>query len=910
MHHSGDIIAALTEERNALAALPRTALLINGLRMPVRTGRTCYRFEVPDNFVLAPGTMVRCSVGTELRFAFPAVVADVQSQFAFLAAPAMMGERIPELHCEWDPAETVTRLLDRWTAAVPHPLVQQLADRLFPQNALPAPGREPLFPSTFSPSQLAALKESLGRRISFVIGERYHGKTGVAAAFLFNMIREGKRVLYLASSSHGLHGCMHEAASLNPAVAEESIAIIDAGLDLQPELPVPHIGADSAVDPAHAEGLRRLFTAIFAEEEYRRIADLDTRVREKQRQIEEASAETDRAKQELNRLQSMSMMERVKLRNHKTMLDDAQGAVQHKTALVERLRQQVASLTKEQFRKETALLVPLKERRTLEPLASLSAGFAGPAAAAAVIAERRCVATTLTQALQLDPSLLQGFDAVCIDDAHALNLAEFFYVASLARERCCVLADITEQPPQSAAQTSGPRAWLQKSYFHYLQDAAGEERRFTTASLPSGSVSVLTLQDRLPTLFDACLAHALDGTAVPANARGRVHVIDTSEHRAVSAQYIGKKKILPFNEANGRRTVECVKHALMHGAVSQHDVVVVTPPSGQSLYLREPLRSAGLTDVEIAVLGAVRLCVKRAMVLDLTVAGLDFTLRMLDERKTGLVRVADTFNTLLSTVRDDLYVVADLSHFRTRYKDRFVTRLLDTLAARSENASAIAAAARRFDDLPAALRRRVASSTAAEKQTAEYRAVLEQHRLTSADPSRPSTGTIAVADRKLRADIHAATLRVLAKRDSVNTVAQYLETAPLYRTSVETQQFAVILPDAECENENDFKGVMNMWNLLIYETSNAHRMDHPLASKAKVDARIAAEIQQMYAYYHSDLEMVVEEGKHKLAQSVQKIFNDCIGKKPVTPADWKSAYLVFLARMEKYLDTVIAQIRV
>jgi hypothetical protein len=76
-----------------------------------------------------------------------------------------------------------------------------------------------------------------------------------------------------------------------------------------------------------------------------------------------------------------------------------------------------------------------------------------------------------------------------------------------------------------------------------------------------------------------------------------------------------------------------------------------------------------------------------------------------------------------------------------------------------------------------------------------------------------------------------------------------------------------------------------------------------------VDAKISTDIQQIYEYYHSDLEMVVEEGKHKLAQSIQRIFNDCIGRKPVTPTDWMNAYLVFLGRMEKYLDTVTKQIR-
>jgi 16S rRNA G1207 methylase RsmC len=143
----------------------------------------------------------------------------------------------------------------------------------------------------------------------------------------------------------------------------------------------------------------------------------------------------------------------------------------------------------------------------------------------------------------------------------------------------------------------------------------------------------------------------------------------------------------------------------------------------------------------------------------------------------------------------------------------------------------------------------------------------------------------------------------------INLITQYLGSFPLYKTTQETQRFSETLPEYDCENENDFKYVMDMWNLLVYETSDVQKVDHPLFQKARVDSKVPIDLQQIHSFYHSDLEMVVEEGKHRLAQSIQKIFNDCIGKKPVTPTDWMNAYIVFLNRMAKYLDTIINQIR-
>ena len=257
-----------------------------------------------------------------------------------------------------------------------------------------------------------------------------------------------------------------------------------------------------------------------------------------------------------------------------------------------------------------------------------------------------------------------------------------------------------------------------------------------------------------------------------------------------------------------------------------------------------------------------------------------------------------------------MYVIADLSHFIKLYKDRLITTLLGIFKSRSENIGNIPNGARRYDDLSPDTRNAVLSLTTEEKNSADYQAKLERAKLSPLDQAKAGAQqSIALTDRKLRNDIRSVILRVLAKREVINIVAQYLEGFPLYKTTLETAKYASSLPELECENENDFKSVMDMWNVLIYESSSAQRVNHPLATKAKVDAKISNDIQDIYMYYHSDLEFVVEVGKHKLAQSVQKIFNDCIGKKPVTPTDWMNAYLVFLGRMEKYLDAVNSQIR-
>ncbi len=905
--HIQGIRRSLTEEITALSQTPNSSILSNGRRVALYGDSAVYRFEIPENYYFNPSSMVRCSFGTTVRFSFTAVVADVQSQFLYLLFPCNTGENIPEMDCQWNPAEIAEHLNARWSTFTPNGIVQDLFVRKFPENALPAT-KDSIFPSYFSLSQQQAIKQSLNRKISFVIGERKRGKTGVASSLVLNSLREGKRVLYLSGSSGSLHGCLKEIAEVNPVAVEESMTVLNEGLFLRSDFSADYHPSSVSLNEETRNGLTKLFSVINAESDYTRIHELQEKLREKEVQITEATLEVRSAKEEAVRMQNASMIERMRL--GKKAVEDAQNAVKEKQALVERLNQHLAALTKELFKKETSLPVMLRDKKKIEQFATTVFPAADMTKIETAVLSRQCLATTIHNAVSLPQSILSTFDIVCIDDAHALNLPQFFLFASLAKERCFILADVTEQPPQSVSQLDAARTWLHKNYFAYYQNEDSEYYRFMINLLPHDVVSELSVNETSVNVFEACLLSALENTPIPQGSKGRIFFVNTEDQRATSPQFIGKKKILPFNEVNAKKVVECVKHALLNGTTTASDILVVAPPSGQSMFLREHLNAHQLGEVEVTPLGSIRLCSKRAVIFDLTAAGIDFTLRSLDDKKTGLVTVADMFNTLFSTVTDDLYIVGDLAHFRAKYKGRFIATLLEKILTVKENEAAILSASRRFDDLANDVRKKVITATEEEKTLPEYKHKLEQSKPTVMDASKTGpNNTVAAADRKLKSDIRLASLRVLARREMINLITQYLGAFPLYKTTNETLNFGELLPEYDCENENDFKNVMDMWNLLIYETSDVQKAEHPLFQKARVDSKVPNDLQSIHSFYHSDLEMVVEEGKHRLAQSIQKIFNDCIGKKPVTPVEWMNAYTIFLNRMTKYLDTIINQIR-
>jgi len=113
-----------------------------------------------------------------------------------------------------------------------------------------------------------------------------------------------------------------------------------------------------------------------------------------------------------------------------------------------------------------------------------------------------------------------------------------------------------------------------------------------------------------------------------------------------------------------------------------------------------------------------------------------------------------------------------------------------------------------------------------------------------------------------------------------------------------------------CENEIQFRDVMEQWNLIVYEMSGGNKTDMSFFASKGPEGRIRQDIRNLYAYYSSDVEAAIEEGKKKIAVEVARVFQELLGKnKPDNPADWSTSYLKFLTRLEAYLSWISEQVR-
>jgi hypothetical protein len=305
---------------------------------------------------------------------------------------------------------------------------------------------------------------------------------------------------------------------------------------------------------------------------------------------------------------------------------------------------------------------------------------------------------------------------------------------------------------------------------------------------------------------------------------------------------------------------------------------------------------------------------KKVIIFDATMAGADYTMRQLDDKKIGQHRIARMLNSIFSSAEEDLYIVADMSHFTSVYRDRLLTKVLLLLQAQSDPLPPFAVTAKQFDDLDWDSRERFLSLQHTTGTSVDRKSALPSDmgsdfelrmKILARQPSTQPTGA-----RNFERDTYFAAQRVLGMREDVNLLSQLVGGDLLFRHTLATELAASRLPIDGCTSEEEFRKIMERWNLLIYEMSGAGKTDLSFFAKQTPEARVRWDIFSLRAYYSSAMEAVLEESKHRIATSVSKVFQECLGKfQPANPVEWSTAYLNFLGKMEAYLEWISEQLR-
>jgi hypothetical protein len=944
---------ALQKELEQLKGTHREIRLFSGERIGAFAGYTYYRFEIPEDILLRTTERATFTFGQQQPISVTGNVIAMENQYFIVALPQDFGASLPETKCSWNYEDEHKPIIDLLQKVdVKSPIPQLLFDPADKRNSHIVSFETPGVAAT-PPEQLETVKKILQNRVTMVWGPLLSGKTHVLALTALSYIKAGRKVLFVAPSNDNVDSML-----LKTVLLGEQLGIKMTKFAARVDLPSPDVfeaispySFEYQVETAKAEK-RKVFQEratllnaywqtkikqILHEDFYRRVQEKRDRLADLRKQIEQASNEITQLNQVIVDLENSSLIDRMKKgfskndlehaheqltrqqQNHKRLLS-IQQTISNEITNTE-LNAPITSREQMDFRENSKRIDDLggleKVTKAVEDFVSVDEQ--------ALLRSKLFIATGISAAL-IDPAIRnQQFDLVIVDEAQRVNLPTLGALSTLAKDKFVVAGDPFQVEPESALMDEQNDYWLQRDIFLHVAKTNELHRLFEWAERnPRWSLFMKSHKATTPklSLFMASVLFD-DKITVHASstAKGKIFFIDTSKIHSRCKQYAGKKKILPYNELHAKQVIECVKHALMKPDRSAMNVGVILPFTGPTLYTKLHLRLQGIKNVEVGTPQSFCNRRKDAIIFDTTMAGVDYTMRSIDDKKIGEHKIARLFNTVFSCVGEDLYVIADMSHFRSLYQDRLFTRLLMLLQAQAdEQQPSFAGAIKKFDDLNPKLREELCMFTSAKsriiipaaaaanapKEKVDHELEIQMKMMAK----QWETKLASNAGHDKEKEVFTAVQRVLGWRTDVNLVSQFVGGDLIFRNSFTTENALRKLPLDLCENEKHFRDVMEKWNLLIYEMSGGQNTDLSFFASKGPEARVRQDIRNLRAYYSSDIEAVIEEGKKKIAVEVARVFQELLGKnRPDSPAEWSTAYLNFLTRVEAYLSWTSEQLR-
>lgn len=950
-----ELFAQLTgalQAEQALLAKARTELtLFGGEYLGSFAGYHYYRFEIPEDVYLRGVENAQFMFSHLQPVTIEGRFINLENQYLTVALPMEFGPILPEIKCRWNYQDSLAPVLAALTfPAREHPVTAMLFEPVEAANALPA-SFDPVFLPTTPQEQKEAIRRILTNRVSFLWGPILSGKTQVVSLLAANYIRAGKKILFVANTNDRVDQTLLRTIDVCTQLGlDQKRDTTRVGLPLQFESKVLgsysleyEVNSQKGEKKKSFEERVSLLQAYWKtkvhqflhEDFYAKLSELRDRTNENKRKLDKVNEEIGGTKETLNRAQNASMFEKLK----KGFSNEEQAAAQkllvEKQALQKKLQSMQQALTTELMRMEAQAPIESDETRAYQTAVKQIGELGGLQKVAdsieeftavdelALLQSKRFVATTITTALTDGRFKNFDFDVVIVDDAETVQLPVMAALAFMAKESMVVAGDPYHVGPECYSPSGLAAEWLTQDIFLQVAQTDQLNKLFDWAQQhPQWSIflaSHFATTPKLSLFVGSVLFDDKINVFASPHARGKVYVIDTHDLRSSCRQYLGKKKIVPHNDAQTKKVVEAVKHALMEPGRTAADVGVILPFVGTTMYTKLQLRLQTIRNVEVGTPQSFRGRRKKAIIFDLVMAGADYTMRPIDDRKIGEHRIARLFNSVFSCVEEDLYIIVDMAHFKGVYRDRLITKLLMLLQVQADGAAAYAASAKRFDDLDWDERAKIMD------RQQEDRSSALTAQMKSRQPSQPMDVESAMrmkmmakqqlasqqtAARDFVRETYHAVQRVVGYRKDVNLLSQSIGGDVLFRSSLATEVAAARLPLDVCQNEEEFRKIMERWNQMIYEMSGAGKTDLSFFARQTPEARVRFDINNLKAYYSSDVEAVVEEGKHRIATQVTKVFQECLGKsQPANPVEWSTAYLNFLSKMESYLGWISEQLR-
>lgn len=653
---------AIESEIEAVRERPSTDVLSGGRKVKSPSAEEVhYRFET-TNPSLRFAELCKAILPDEEVTIYPVDTGEEAIVFRF---PKDFGEAIPEVELEWENDFVLKRIRDALSGVLGSvdqrdriKRMLQPADEVV--TAPPDSDRHTIREDSMrNTAQKDAIEKAMIQPVSYIWGPPGTGKTATLAYIMANYVMRGKSVLFVSNT--------------NRAVDHGMLGVMEAMEKL---------------------GLKAIT---------RRITRFGERVLENER-LDKIHFE-----QQLEESLRVQMQEAADLQHWLDARELPDLTIEQKRHINEKIdRLGGEEAVEDQIRELTQ-----KERYAFTQLRRF-----------------KIVGTTLARVCTSDMLEQMSFDAVVIDEASMASLPYMLVMASKAAEHLVVVGDPMQLPPIAITTDIASRTILEQDIFATVSGAKSTGELFQWHDQHPEFTSFFNIQYRMQSdlarvisevFYEGRLLTAVDeavnggggdpspGTQAAATgvfsagdgsvgdgsagaepeespAAGSVFLLDSSPMSPVLRQDTKRKGFQPINDVHVTMLGDLVRRLLLESRVSLKDIGIIVPFRSTVWHLRRELRGKNRWyDLEIGTIHTFQGREKKVIILDTVMSGearngsmQHYSVRPFDEAKNGL-SVPRLLNVAFSRSREQLIVLADMTHIQRIYGRKFLGKLLGRL---------------------------------------------------------------------------------------------------------------------------------------------------------------------------------------------------------------------------------------
>lgn len=624
-------ISAIEKEIEAVRETPSHDVLMNGVRQK-QAKHHIYVFETTNQ-----GLRFAEEIRGKLR-SKEVEVEEIEFKEGkiWLDFPEDFGPTIDEVYLEWENDFVLKKMEEHLhTLLDKHKKVEQLQALLEPEKAFACEknGYQPKVDELRNASQIEAIEKAVSNNVLYVWGPPGTGKTATLGFIIANLLREGKRVLFVSNT--------------NRAVDVGLINVMEALYEIEPTFDL--------------QQTTRFGEAALQDER------LDDILFENQVKIKLDSRKADAVQLSNTLDQYKQLQEQVDL-----MMIEGKDIPQKIDLQCQLLGDKV---DREGGVKE------LEEK--IEKLLNLNERYE--------LKRKQLVATTMAKVCTSELFYSISYDAVVVDEASMAGVPYLLLMAAKSKKHLVVAGDPMQLPPIAITNDNEARNFLEQDIFTFVSKAESTEALFKWHDEHPEFTCFFDTQYRLRSDLAAVISSVFYDGRLKSGQQiidkgvksSSVALIDSSKYGPYIEQEKGGRGFKPSNEVHLQLITQSVKKLTRKHADDSIGVIV---PFRSSVYaVRNHLREEGYRFVEVGTIHTFQGREKEVIIFDTVMSGelqngslRHYSVRPFDETKNGL-SVPRLLNVAFSRSKDLLVVIADMQHVDRVYGDKFLGKLLGSI---------------------------------------------------------------------------------------------------------------------------------------------------------------------------------------------------------------------------------------